>query len=129
MDYGFDYCILFVEWTEQLNIMVLTYNNYINYYYYVADLYYSLSWYLLLVILYLNTILLNKKISKQKYHFDIHNVRESCISPPSFHFKKGLAKLTIEVRLIRGFRQKGAFSSLSRGASYTRMRLIPEYIR
>ena len=27
MDYGFDYCILFVEWTEQLNIMVLTYNN------------------------------------------------------------------------------------------------------
>ena len=49
--------------------------------------------------------------------------------PPSFHFKKGLAKFTIEVRLIRGFRQKGAFSALSRGASYTRMRLIPEYIR
>ena len=24
MYYGFDYCILFVEWTEQLNIMVLT---------------------------------------------------------------------------------------------------------
>ena len=46
--------------------------------------------------------------------------------PPSFHFKKGLAKFTIEVR---GFRQKGAFSALSRGASYTRMRLIPEYIR
>ena len=43
--------------------------------------------------------------------------------PPSFHFKKGLAKFTIEVRLIRGFRQKGAFSALSRGASYTRMRL------
>ena len=55
---------------------------------------------------------------------------KSCISPPpSFHFKKGLAKFTIEVRLIRGFRQKGAFSALSRGASYTRMRLIPEYIR
>ena len=49
--------------------------------------------------------------------------------PPSFHFKKGLAKFTIEVRLIRGFRQKGAFSALSRGASYTWMRLIPEYIR
>ena len=49
--------------------------------------------------------------------------------PPSFHFKKGLAKFTIEVRLIRGFRQKGAFSALSRGASNTRMRLIPEYIR
>ena len=49
--------------------------------------------------------------------------------PPSFHFKKGLVKFTIEVRLIRGFRQKGAFSALSRGASYTRMPLIPEYIR
>ena len=49
--------------------------------------------------------------------------------PPSFHFKKCLVKFTIEVRLIRGFRQKGAFSALSRGASYTRMRLIPEYIR
>ena len=54
---------------------------------------------------------------------------KSCISPPSFHFKKGLAKFTIGVRLIHGFRQKGAFSALSRGASYTRMRLIPEYIR
>ena len=49
--------------------------------------------------------------------------------PPSFHFKKGLAKFTIDVRLIRGFRQKVFFSALSRGASYTRMRLIPEYIR
>ena len=46
-----------------------------------------------------------------------------------FDIRKGLAKFTIEVRLIPGFRQKGAFSALSRGASYTRMRLIPEYIR
>ena len=68
MDYGFDYSILFVEWTEQLNIMVLTYNNDINYYYDVDDFYYSLSWYLLLVIL--NKILLIKKY--QRYHFDIH---------------------------------------------------------
>ena len=59
---------LFVEWTEQLNIMVLTYNNDINYYYDVDDFYYSLSWYLLLVIL--NKILLIKKY--QRYHFDIH---------------------------------------------------------
>ena len=60
MDYSFDDWILFVEWTKQLNMMVLTYNNDINYYYYVDDLYYSLSWYLLLVIL--NKILLIKNI-------------------------------------------------------------------
>ena len=53
--------------------------------------------------------------------------------PPSFHFKKGLAKFTIEVRLIRGFRQKGAFSALSRGASYitsyTRVYTVMCYIK
>ena len=31
--------------------------------------------------------------------------------PPSFHFKKGLAKFTIDVRLIRGFSPKGGFFS------------------
>ena len=60
------FCLL--NGSEQLNIMVLTYNNDINYYYDVDDFYYSLSWYLLLVIL--NKILLIKKY--QRYHFDIH---------------------------------------------------------
>ena len=54
---------------------------------------------------------------------------KSCSFFPIFYLKKGLAKFTIGVRLIYGFRQKGAFSALSRVASYTRMLLIPEYIR
>ena len=47
--------------------------------------------------------------------------------PHSFHFKKGLAKFTIEVRLIRGFRQRGNFFSAKSGcvlyadATYTRV--------
>ena len=32
---------------------------------------------------------------------------KSCNFPPSIHFKKGLAKFIIGVRLIYGFRQKG----------------------
>ena len=60
MDYDFDYCSLFIEWTKQLNIMVLTYNNGITYYYNDDYLYYSLSWYLLLVIF--NTMLQIKKL-------------------------------------------------------------------
>ena len=50
MDNAFDYCIVFVEWTEQHNIIVLTYNNNYYYYFYYDELYYSLSWYLVLVI-------------------------------------------------------------------------------
>ena len=40
--------------------------------------------------------------------------------PPSFHFKKGLAKFTIEVRLIRGFRYKSG-CVLYADATYTRV--------
>ena len=49
---------------------------------------------------------------------------------PSFHFKKGLAKFTIEVRLIRGFHQKGGFFSAKSGcvlyadATYTRVYMV-----
>ena len=49
---------------------------------------------------------------------------KSCSFFPSFHFKKGLAKFTIGVCLIYGFRRKGAFSALSRGASYTRVNTV-----
>ena len=45
--------------------------------------------------------------------------------PPSFHFKKGLAKFTIEVRLIRGFRQKSG-CVLYADATYTRVYTVIE---
>ena len=58
---------------------------------------------------------------------------KSCSFPPSFHFKKCLAKFTIGVRPIYGFRQKGTFGAKSgcvlySDATYTRVYTVDNII-